>query len=115
MEPPGLHRRSMNQDKGQQFVLDLLPVSEVVLCCFMAFLAFDGISQGTVRSYLAAMCHLAIDGLSRPIIDSFSPIKLHHERSQVQRGNKLLHEEATSYSRRSGENLCSLVSVTTLL
>ena len=55
-----------------QFSLNPLPVSEAVLCRFVAFHAASNITYGSVRSYLSAVRHFYImNNLPDPSLSSF--------------------------------------------
>ena len=52
------------------------PVPEAVLCAFMAHLYMNGLSAGSVKSYLAAVCHAQIAlGFGNPRIASMPKLE----------------------------------------
>ena len=56
----------------EEFYLNPLPASEIILCHFVPFFAASNISYGSVRSYLLAVCHFHIkNNLSDPSMSSF--------------------------------------------
>ncbi len=54
--------------------LDPLPLTEHTVCLFVAHLAEAGLQPGSVKSYLAAICHMQISaGLPDPSLMSTFP------------------------------------------
>ena len=57
--------------------ISLLPVSETMLCRFLAFLRLEGLCHQTAKSYLSAVRHLQISqGLGDPTISSMPQLEL---------------------------------------
>ncbi len=63
---PSTHRTySSGINKYKQFcnqfnITSPIPVSQSLLCYFVAYLATAGLSPATIKTYLAAVCHLQI-------------------------------------------------------
>ena len=56
------------QKFGEKAAVTPIPVTEQTLCCFVGYLAQEGLAHQTIKGYLSAVCHLQI---SRGLPDPF--------------------------------------------